>query len=233
MLGIDPITLSSLLVLASSGACPQHEPTKINVIPRTEEVKYDFKQSLAQIQNYSTDTVDPYGFHGQTITQGFMKGQIGLTQKIRFGMITQKGYGCVWYDTITVELDITPEIVVANEIYRDHCMRKAVVEHELKHVRVDRQVVNKYAKTMGQKLLEALSSRGFSAGPFKEERMPEIQAKMRNVVRQILELEYKKLGIEREERQRQVDTIEEYESVDDQCPHFEKKKKKLYKDLVK
>lgn len=233
MFGFDPITVSSLLILASSGACPHHEPTKINVIPRTADVKYDYSQTLKEIQNYATDTVDPYGFHGQTITQGFMKGQIGLTQKIRFGLVNEKGYGCVWYDTITVELDITPEIVVAKEIYYDACMRKAVVDHELKHVRVDRQVVNKYAHTMGQKLLKALKTRGFAAGPFKAERMSDIQAKMRTVVRQVLELEYKKLGIEREERQRQVDTIEEYESVDDQCPHFEKKKKKLYKELLK
>lgn len=232
MFGVDPLTISSLLVLASAGGCPAHEPTKINVIPRAADVKYDYSQSLKDIQKHSTDTVDPYGFHGQTVTQGFMKGQIGLTQKIRFGMMTQKNYGCVWYDTITVELDITPEIVIANEIYRDHCMRKAVIEHELKHVRVDREVVNKYANTMGQKLLAALKSRGFVAGPFYVDRMDEIQMKMRTVVRQVLELEYKKLGIEREERQRQVDTIEEYESVDDKCPHFEKKKKRLYKDLM-
>ncbi len=233
MFGIDPITLSSLLVLASGFECPRSDPTKINIVPRTADVVYDYKQTLKQIQQYGTDTIDPYGFHGQTVTQGFMKGKIGLNQRIRFGTWANKQYGCVWYDTITVELEITPTIVIANEIYRDHCMRKAVIEHELKHVRVDREVVNKYAKTMGAKLMKALKSRGFSAGPFPIERMPEIQSKMQTVVRQILELEYKKLGIERQERQGAVDSIEEYESVDDQCPHFEKKKKKLYKDLMR
>ncbi len=233
MLVIDPITLSSLLILASGFECPTPDPTKINIIPRTADVTYDYKQTLKQIQRYSTDTVDPYGFHGQTITQGFMKGQIGLQQKIRFGTWTNKHLGCVWYDTINVELDITPEIVIAKEIYQDPCMRRAVIGHELKHVRVDREVVNKYAKTMGAKLMKALKSRGFSAGPFRVERLSEVQGKMQTVVKQVLELEYKKLGIERQERQREVDSIEEYESVDDQCPRFEKKKKKLYEKLLK
>lgn len=231
MFGIDPITISSMLILTAGAQCPQRKPTEINVIPRTEKVRYDTKQTLKQIQRYSTDTVDPYGFHGQAITQAFMRGQIGLQQKIRFGTSVRGGIGCVWYDTIIVEIDITPEIVIAKELYRDACMRKAIIGHELKHVKVDRQVVNKYAKTMGAKLFQALKSRGFSAGPFRAERMPEVQAKMQRVVKQILELEYQKLGIERQERQREVDTLEEYESVDDQCPHFDKKKQKLYSTL--
>lgn len=234
MLLIDPLILPSMLVLVQSTAqCPKHEPTKINVIPLTEEVKYNYRESLKRIQQYSTDTVDPYGFHGQTVTQGFMKGQIELRQKIRFAQSSNSAIGCVWYDTITIELHIDPEIVIARELHQDQCMRKAIIGHELKHVRVDREVVNKYAKTMGQKLLTELQSRGFSAGPFRKERMQEVIQKMQRTVHQILELEYKKLGIERQERQRQVDTLDEYQSVDAQCPAFQEKKQQLYSTLLK
>ncbi|MGH1403609.1 MAG: hypothetical protein ACRBDL_05150 [Alphaproteobacteria bacterium] len=236
MLGLDPVTLSSLIVLAGyTPQCPDHAPAKINIIPRTEDVKYDYRQSLKKLQSYSTDTVDPYGFHGTTITQAFMKGQIQLSHKIQFGQAgnAKAGYGCTWYSDITVELHIDPTIVVAKEIYRDKCMRKAVVNHELKHVRVDREVVNKYAREMGGKLMEALKSRGFDAGPFKLERMNDVQRKMQRVVHQVLELEYKKLGIERQERQRAVDSLEEYESVDDECPAFEAKKGEFYRKWLK
>ena len=224
-----------LILAGTTVTCPVQEPTKINIVPRTAKVKYDYRQSLKKIQNYSLDTVDPYGFHGQTITQGFMKGQIELRHKIQFGQVKSPrfGYGCVWYKEITVEIDISPTIVIAKELYRDTCMRKAILGHELKHVRVDREMVNKYAKSMGNKLMKALKSRGFSAGPFDVERMPEITRKMQTVVKQILELEYKKMGIERQERQGDVDSLEEYNEVDDKCPSFQKKKKSLYSSILR
>ena len=236
MFGIDPVTLSSLLILAGSNvSCPVHDPTEINIIPRTEKVKYDRSQTLKEIQQYSTDTVDPYGFHGTTITQGFMKGRIQLEHRIKFGQSINKGYGfaCVWYKDITVKLHIDPTIVIAKELYKDKCMRKAILAHELKHVRVDREIVNKYARSMGNKLMKELKSRGFSAGPLQIDRAQGVSQKMQHVVDQILELEYDKMGIERRERQREVDSLEEYNSVDDKCPGFEKKKERLYSDLMR
>jgi len=236
MFGIDPVTLSSLLLLAGNTIqCPAHDPTKIDVIPHTAKVKYDYSQTLEQIQAYQTDTIDPYAFHGKAITQGFMQGEIELRHKLSFGQITNAsyGYGCLWYDTIRIELNIDPKIVIAKELYKDKCMRESILKHELKHVRVDREVVNEYAKKIGERVFKALKSRGFSVGPFEIERMKEVQEKMQRVVQQILELEYKKLGIVRRERQIEVDSLEEYESVDAECPNFQKKKKNLYKNAVK
>lgn len=236
MFGFDPVTASSLLIMAGTKVtCPDREPTKINIVPHTAEVQYDYSQSLRDIQNYQTDTVDPYGFHGQTVTQGFMKGQIGLEQKIRFGQSKNPryGYACVWYHDITVNIHIDPKIVIARELYHDPCMRRAIINHELKHVRVDREIVNKYAKSMGNKLMSALKSRGFSAGPFDLSRLPEVQSKMQRVVHQVLELEYQKLGIERQERQRAVDSRAEYDSVDQECPDFKKRKSHIYSDLLR
>lgn len=234
MFGIDPLTLSSLLVLASANAqCPKQEPTQINVIPRTEKVKTDHSQSLKKIQTYGIDTIDPYSFHNQVITQAFMRGSIELKQDIKYGQSTNSRFGtsCVWYKEINVELFIDPEIVIARELYRDPCMRKAIIGHEMKHVRVDRVIVNKYAKIMGKKIYDAVKSRGFMVGPVHISRAQGVANKMGHVVFQILELEYKKLGIERTEAQREVDSLEEYESVDDKCPHFEARKKKLYSGL--
>ncbi|MBI1301358.1 MAG: hypothetical protein GC137_06835 [Alphaproteobacteria bacterium] len=236
MFGLDPLSLSTFLILAGNTVtCPSHEPTKINIIPRTEKVKYDYSQTLKQIQSYSIDTVDPYGFHGTTVTQGFMKGEIKLSQKMKFGQIVNSavGYACVWYQDITIELHIDPTIVIAKELYDDPCMRNAILGHELKHVKVDRQVVNKYAKTMGQALLKGLKSRGFEAGPMAIHDVQKVTGKMQKVVGQLLELEYQKMAIERQERQREVDSLEEYESVDDKCPAFETKKKEIYADLLR
>ncbi len=236
MFGFDPITVSSLLILAGQSlSCPTHNATNINVIPRTEAVKYDSSMTLKEIQGQRVDTVDPYSFHGKTVTQAYMSGRIGLEQKVRLeqSVFSRSNAACIWYKTIDVNLYIEPTIVIAKEIYMDPCMRKAVIGHELKHVRVDREIVNKYARLIGQKLMKELKSRGFEAGPFDAARTNEVSAKMQRVVAQILELEYQKLGIERQERQREVDSLEEYESVDDKCPLFEKKKAQIYADILK
>lgn len=233
----EPITATTLLILASGGnalTCPDHAPTKINIIPEAEEVEYDYSQSLRDLQGVSMDTVDPYSFHGKTITQGYMRGNIELEQNVEFGQGVEKrsGAACVWYDSITVKIKIQPQIVIASELYRDPCMKKAVIGHELKHVKVDRQIVNKYAKLMGKKLFNDLKSRGFEAGPFHESDMQNVIGKMQHVIKQILELEAQKMSVERVERQREVDSLDEYNRVDELCPGFKKKKKKLYEGLV-
>jgi len=239
MFDLDALTTTTMLVLAASSPnsdmCPKHDPTAVNVIPRTEKVKYDSDQTLKKIQSYGTDTVDPYGFHGVSVTQAFMRGKIQPRYSIELDSGAVKGYraACVWYKDITVEIKIDPTIVIAKELYADRCMRKALIAHELKHVKADRAVVNKYAKTIGTKLMKELRSRGFSVGPMKIEDAQGVAEKMRHVVKQILELEFQKMAIERMERQRAIDNIEEYESVDDKCPDFEKKKKDIYADLVR
>ncbi len=147
--------------------------------------------------------------------------------------IPQYGISCMWYDEINVTIKVDPTIVIAKEIYHDPCMRNAVIGHELKHVQVDRIIVNKYAKIIGQKLMTELKSRGFTAGPFASEREEEVRAKMGRVVQQIVDHESEKMNLERREMQRNVDTLEEYESVDDQCPAFERKKADIYADALK
>lgn len=235
MFGVDPLSITSMIILAGyQPECPAHDPTKINVTPVSEKVKYDFSQSLKQLQTYRTDTIDPYSFHGRSITQAFMKGGVSIAANVSFKAVQSKfeGYVCVWYDEINVEIKVDPTIVMAKEIYHDPCMRKAVIEHELKHVKVDRLVLNKYSKSIGNRLMNDIKSRGFTAGPLAIDRIEEVKEKMSHVVRQIIDLEDQKMDIERRERQLQVDTRDEYDRVDDQCPHFEKKKSIIYADLL-
>ena len=235
MIGIDPVTLATMTILAGyTPQCPVHEPTKINIKPVSEKIKYDKNQSLKDIQSYDTDTIDPYSFHGQSITQAFMKGSVGIGYQVKFaGSSSPKtGVSCMWYKEINVEIKVDPTIVIAKEIYHDPCMRKAVIGHEHKHVQVDRVIVNKYAKSIGRKLMSGLESRGFTAGPFDGARAGEIKEKMLRVVSQIIDLEDQKMDLERREKQLEVDTLEEYESVDDKCPFFEKKKAVIYSDIL-
>jgi len=218
----DPSTLGTLLTLASfdpSALCYMPQPAKINVNPRTKTVTYDTSQTLAEIQQYDIDTINPYGFNANTHTNGFMRGQINMKPhvKLNYRNVMRNQGVCLWYETINLDISIEPTIVIAKEIAADPCRYNAVKNHELKHVMVDRKIVNKYAKSMGQKIYDGLKSRGFNVGPVAPKDANEIAKRMHETVGQIIELEFRKLEIERAEQQQAVDSLEEYERVRAEC----------------
>ena len=70
---------------------------------------------------------------------------------------------------------------------------------------------------MGQKIYDGLKSRGFNIGPVNPQDANDIAKRMHETVAQLIELEFKKMEIERTEKQQAVDTLEEYERVSAQC----------------
>lgn len=225
MWGFDPLLTQTLMILAASGppACTMPEPAKINVIPKTSEVKYDYSKPMAAMQGGQTGTINPYSFHTMSATQGLMQAELELRYQtdLDYSVDTKTGGVCIWYKQIDVSFTIAPTIQIAKEVYDSPCMRQAVTEHEMKHVMTDRKVVNKYAQVIGQNLYKELGARGWVAGPVPQANAQAVAERMQATVNQIIEHEYKKMGIERTEAQREIDSLEEYEAVGAKCPLFE------------
>ncbi|NCT40953.1 MAG: hypothetical protein GW778_04750 [Alphaproteobacteria bacterium] len=223
MIGIlEPIAALGLLTLASSNPstiCKMPGPAQIRVMPKTAPVKYDLTQTREQLQAYTIDTVSPYGFDTNSHTDGFMRGRIGMRPivKLNYEYVYNNKAVCIWYENVELRIEIDPEIVIAKEVAEDPCQFKAVKEHELKHVMVDRKIVNKYAKTMGKKVHDGLKSRGFLVGPVPAKDAQNVINRMQQTVGQLVELEYKKMNIERAELQQGVDSLEEYQRVSAIC----------------
>ena len=225
MFGFYPLIAGSLLILASSGGggiCLSHKVTEVNVIPKTQDIKYDYSLTLDEMQIKAADimTIDPYSFHSSSTTDGYMEGGIKMRWKVNFGNKNYSALGvtCLWYDTINIELELSPTIFIAQEVYQDPCNRKAVTEHEMKHVMVDRKIVNKYSKIIGNKVLSELKQRGFHVGPIKSQYAQQTVDRMQRTVDQIVNHEYEKMKLERIDLQRAVDSLEEYERVGALCP---------------
>lgn len=223
--GIDPLTIGSLLVLASGqgGLCQMPKPTQINVKPTSQKILFVTDKSLAELQNVKTDTINPHSFSGVSVTQGYAKGSIQTRAEVKLDYKTypQQGVACIWYDSINIYFEIDPHIYIAREVHQDRCMGPAVKEHELQHVKVDRMVVNKYARIIGQKIQQTLKDRGFVAGPVGAEDAEAVAKRMQRTVMQIIETEHKRLELDRIDMQAQVDTAEEYERVAALCPDFQ------------
>lgn len=225
MLAIEPVTVMSLMILAASPSsefCQQPKPAQININPTSKAVKYDYSQSLADLQLRKVDTINPYGYDKKTHTNGYMDGVIDMRTSVKLGHKFLPKYNayCLWYESIDISINLYPHIVIAKEIADDKCMHKAVKTHELKHVKVDKQIANKYAKSIGKTVYDGLKSRGFLVGPIRAEQAEEVATRMKETAVQLTDLEYKKLEIERAERQQAVDTLQEYEHVSAQCPDY-------------
>ncbi|MCD8498062.1 MAG: hypothetical protein LRZ85_08305 [Alphaproteobacteria bacterium] len=224
MIGFDPLTVTSLLVLAASQpTCTAPQPAQIKVTPRTADVQLITSHTLGDLQTVQTDTINPHSFGGVSYLQGFASGRIAVNPSVKLNYTQDKRSGavCLYYETVNIEIAIDPKIYIAKEVYDDRCMGKATYDHEMKHVMTDRVIVNKYANVMGQKVLAGLQERGFVAGPFyKSEHVTAAAERMQHTVFQLLEREYKRLELDREDAQGEVDSIEEYDRVDALCPDF-------------
>lgn len=222
-------------VVRAGDVCVLPKPVAINVMPRTSKVEYDYSRSLADLQAVDTDTVDPYGLHSNSITQGFMEGQISMKRDVHldYKTVNRGQQVCLWYKGIDIHLHIDQKIVLAREIRRDSCMRKAVLNHEQKHVDVDRDVVNAAAQRIGAMVYKRLAKRGFVVGPLPVERAQKTANAMVAFVMDLMQEGYDALVEERAVSQAAVDTMEEYEHVKAQCPDFYKGKKRLYRSAVR
>ncbi len=224
MPGIDPLTISSLLILAGGNpVCSQPKPTEINVVPVAAPLEREYTRTLAELQKEQIDTINPYGFHGTSITNGFSTSPISIEPKVSmdYKFRPELNSYCLWYDTININIEVKPKITIAKEIVADRCKHKAVFEHEMKHVRVTKQIVNKYAQTMGSKVYKALQQRGFVAGPIPATSAQAMQERMVQTVQQIVEFEFRKMQLDHEEQQQAVDSLQEYERVNALCPGFD------------
>ena len=82
--------------------CNQQIQPKINVVPSTKPVKYDYSRTIADLQKTQSDTVNPYSYHAVTHVQGLMEGSIRLRQdvKIEHKQLPRYGGICLWYDCL-------------------------------------------------------------------------------------------------------------------------------------
>lgn len=223
MFGIDPVTAGTLLILAAGGGvCDMAPRTKINVTPTTQSVNFVTDIPLAEMQKTKTDTINPHSFNGVSITQGYAKGEISMRTRVSMGgeKIHGSPAACLWYKEITIDFEMDPNVYIAKEVHRDPCMRRAVTDHEMKHVNTDKLLINKFSHHIAQTMYRELKDRGFVAGPVRLEDVEDIADRMKQTVLQIVKREQKRFELDRMDMQGKVDSKEEYDRVAAQCPNF-------------
>lgn len=199
--------------------CKPSKPPSISIRTSTDQISYDFSKSEKQLNNFHITTKNPYANNVITDVGGVMKGGIEAQQKMSFGALKNQHTNqiCFWYDSIDVLIHIKPTIFIASEFPPETCMHNAIMEHEQKHIQVDREIVNKYAALIGNAFKEDLTKYSVF-GPFplsNEQAMIEgIKSRMQN----ILKYYTNQMSTERQSRQQEIDTLSEYQRVNKSCP---------------
>jgi len=200
-------------------SCKSHGLPQINVKPSKSRVKYDFTRSKAELNTVDSDTISPYGPQHKTNVSGLMSGNIRLQSNIAF--ITEKydrlNSGCVYLKSINVEINIDPTVYIASEFSEGSCMHNAILAHEHKHVNEDQYIVNKYINEIGKALSAKVEILGAQYGPMKISDMHNRQVEIQKAFHDEVRYMNRVLNTERKQRQQDIDSLEEYESIGLRC----------------
>lgn len=213
----------ALAVLISGGkqavavTCRVEKPPAVTVRVETADIVYDFAQTAQALAALRGDTRSPYPAGVDSVSGGLRKMTPKITTLFSWSLTEwpAKKTGCLTYKTVDVTIRMDPQIYVAREFNTDVC-RNAILQHERKHVAVDRQVMNKYAGSMGRAIQQAVDKAG-AIGPFALGRAQEMQDISGRHVEKALEEQISLMEQEMHRRQEKVDSLEEYEYVSSFC----------------
>ena len=219
MIGLDYLVAGYFHLASGSVECNLKKAPQIHVAASDTNIRYDHTKSQKQLDDFGTDTVSPYGGNVQTHVGGLMAGEVSISQNIR---IMQESWptlnaGCLYVDSLKVDIHIKPVIYIARDYPKSGCMYKAIMEHEKKHIQVDRMIVNKYTNIIIQGIDKALKKIGYAHGPFRIGELKLKQEMIQQYSQDIVKNYSDQMSAERRKLQQDVDSLREYERVQAQC----------------
>lgn len=202
---------------AADVRCAVPKAPVIQVLPKTADIRYDYSRTTEQLTSMGSNTVNPYAANLDTTTGGLRADAAKIASNIKMGTQTYPALnvGCIWYDSIIVNISLSPVIYIAREYQQEPC-KSAIIEHEIRHVSVDRDVMNKYALEIGRAIQSSVNQAG-ALGPFNAQEMPRHQDRLIKHIQSAIDSQQLMLEKEMRTRQGQIDSIEEYQRVSNIC----------------
>ena len=220
MLGLDVLTISSLLVMTAGNTvhCTVPKPPAISVNPTSREVEYNFRENAKALGSRKNDTVSPYEPGSDTTTGGLRHDQPQTSLQISWGVVQYPdlGVACLYYDSVAINIELSPTIYVAKEYLDKKECKSAILEHERRHVRVDRKIINKYALKIGQSVKQSIDEMG-AIGPIRVEDIETTQKQLIEHVKNAATAHDFEISEDMRRLQEQVDSIEEYKRISAIC----------------
>lgn len=211
---------TSIILAASPGQCVIPEAPIISVKPVTENIQYDFTKTSAELTAMKSDTISPYGIGVDTVTRGLRHDQPKMNYTIEFGVqnFPKHASFCAYYKKIEINIELSPKIYIAKGYHTGKC-GKFILEHEKRHVLVDRQVMNKYARLIGESVQRAVHSAG-AQGPHNVGNADSIRDSMNAHIDSAINAVMLPMRNEMNARQQAIDSREEYDAGAKACAYI-------------
>ena len=209
-----PLAAGLLNLSADVVKCTPPRAPAIYVKPMALPTKYNHRSTVAELSNRGTDTISPYPKHAITKTGGITSSQIEMRTQMQFQLENYEtlGIGCVYFDRVEVTLKLDPTVYVARDYSKRSCHYREVLKHEKKHVTIDKQILNKYARKIGEALRLSVNNVP-GRGPYPLSHLPKIQQDMQEYVASVVKTQQSLMEEERFRAQQGVDSLDEYERI--------------------
>ena len=213
---LETLAASSIWLASTSSWCQAPATPRVETRIAISAPRLSNAKSSAELRNFDIDTVNPYGAHVHTSIGGLTSGVINVGHETRLAGARRGSSSCLWVDHIQITIRLDPVVYVAREYAPNSCEHKAIFAHEMKHVRVDQQIVNQFSGRLRDAVAQAVRTQP-ALGPVARGQDPTLQQKFVSRISAALSAETKRMEAERNRRQQAIDTIAEYEYVARQC----------------
>ncbi|MEM9469677.1 MAG: hypothetical protein AAF988_05900, partial [Pseudomonadota bacterium] len=170
LIAIGLLLMGSHSVQAKSSAeqCTLSYRPTITVSYRPDAVKYDFTKNSLELDVLGKNAYSPYGEGHKT----YFRGLVTSAQPINYEVFFNSSFHstlketCLKVDRIEVIMGYQPTVYVSEEYPKTSPIFKNVLEHELSHVEITQNVIQKYAAILRSRLQSDFSG-GNAYGFFK------------------------------------------------------------------
>ena len=209
---------SAAMASEDTEGCSAYVPTVINVQPQFDETEYDYTTPMLQIKDLTNSKTEEVkgSKHSEEWPVGLSIGEMFFNinfDKLKM-MSPNSQISCGQVSKVSVVFGFkNNKIYVAKEFPKRSCPFREVLRHEEMHKSVDRKITDEYTKKMQIALADLTKKIGMVKGSSPTIVDDKIDSIMNQSIRKITQ-EIDEVHIE---RQKKVDTKEEYKRVTDSC----------------
>lgn len=195
--------------------CPQ-KPARLTIEVASPQAKIDRSRSRDALTRDSN--LRP---PGRVHTLGLYSALWSMTASREVASLVESGAsenrGCAWLDKVAIRIEAAPRLIyLARELQPRSCRHAAVLEHERKHVAVDDAVLAEGIAMLRARLPGILADLR-TAEPVKRDTLTALRQHFIDESETRINALWQEISDERNRRQRDVDSPEEYARVDAQC----------------
>jgi hypothetical protein len=214
----DLPALTTVLLLASAGACPPATPVKIDVNIAHDKNPIEKSISSFELTRRMQENGDSFAEAGWW-TGGINSSKLKVEYSMPYRQITGKGgQVCFMPTSFTYKLTYENQIYIAEDFKLQGCRYSVTLAHERTHERMDMMVIKQFESKI-RKALQKAATGIRPAGPMPARNAPAAIEQMAQGLLSAIEPVMAEMNEERRKKHAQIDNYESYMRDTALCPN--------------